>query len=184
MMLSSHLLMLLVELPVRLHTIENANSKIIIVSTLLNMSLYCEIQFISALERLILVYCCHFCKVIKKKAKKKSLVRRGWFSPEFSLELSSSWGSALKCAHFLLCLYGVSGRWCQSSVRLWVLKGAELCLALCACNQSSLGSAPVLWNTLLLKWERTGQGGERAISISLLVDNLPLHNVSIHTFLF
>lgn len=36
---SSHLLILLVELPVRLHSIEYTNSKIRIVSTLLNMSL-------------------------------------------------------------------------------------------------------------------------------------------------
>lgn len=187
-MLSSHLLIVLVELPVRLHSIGNANSKIRIVSTLLNMSLYCKIQFISALERLILMYCFHFCKVLKKKGKKKekALVRRGSFSPEFSLELSSSWASTLKYPHFLL--LSVWSLWDVMPELSPALSPERITgvLALCA-NTDQFGfSSPCQLQCLEHSPAKLTEDRPRSrvsYSHSYLGDNLPLHSVLIHTLL-
>lgn len=85
--------MLLGEALVRLHNVEDANSKIRIVSTLQNMSLYCKstVHLItrSKYQGLTLMYCCQFCKLLKKK-KKKSISEERLTFPEFHLELSSS----------------------------------------------------------------------------------------------
>lgn len=141
-MLSSHVLILLVEVPVRLHRIENSNSKIRIDSTLLNMSLYCKIRFISALERLILMYCCQFCKVLKKK--KKSTV-------EERLNFPQSWAVAelLKYLHFLL--LSVWRLWDRMSGLCQALSPERSTgtLALCAFNQTSLCSAPPISSSAL-----------------------------------
>lgn len=126
MIISSHLFIMLGEVLVRLHNVQNANSKIRIVFILQNMSLYCKSTVLlitgSKCQGLILMYCCQFCESLKKKSTSEEQL----ILAEFHTELSSSWASALKFLR--LCRWGAPSS--EGNTGSW---------ALCACNQTGLG---------------------------------------------
>lgn len=112
---------------------------------------------------------------IAQKKKKKSTSEERLVLAEFHTELSGTWASGLKvlrlCRWAALSSEGSTGTW-----------------ALCACNQTSLGTTSAICPGALkhdsakLTWTR--QGGTWAASTAFPVDDLPLGNVLIHKSAF